>query len=236
MGNETQLPLTLDFPPAELPLTELPHHFDAASHALHIPEDGLIHSKAMEPRCRRLGVWLAVLVALLVSLGLAYLAGSRAGNYDNHINWTHYFHNLTEAERLIHGENAASWKDTAALVVSLDCRPILTKVSVRELLSQKDERRDLKIFPSHLAVPRCNDTYAFCGNEQLGDVTGRCVPKVTRTEHFEVLLAESWNTSAVECEVHLECHCGPLPDPQNDTGTHGGDCGEGDGGSGDDDS
>lgn len=236
MGNETQVPLALDFPPAELPLTELPDHLDAASHALHIPEDGLTHSKGMEPRCRRLGVWLAVVVALLGALVLGYLVGSRAGNCDRQTNWTHYFHNLTEAERLIHGKNADSWKDTVGLLVSLDCRPILTKVSVRELLNKTDERRDLKIFPSHLPVPRCEDTHAFCGNKQLGEVTGRCAPKVTRTEHFEVLLVESWSNSTVECKVDVECHCVPLLDLKDDTGANGGDGGEDDSGSGGDDS
>lgn len=217
MDYETQLPLTLDTLPAE--------------HALHIPEDGLTHSKAMEPRCRRLSAWLAVVVCVLGAAGLAYLAGLRASNVDNQTNWTHYLHNQTGAESLTHEERGASWWDNARRVVSLDCRPILQKVCVKDLLHTQDKTKDCSIFPSHLAVPRCNDSHSFCGVENVGVVTGRCAPKVRRIVHYEVKVEGYRNTSTVETEIHVECHCVPLHDHKGDNSTYDG--GEGEGGSGD---
>lgn len=204
MGNQTQVPLTRHQVPATLPLTEVHPHPDGASHVLHIPQEGLTDD-SMEPRRRCSCVWAAVVVAILLALGFGFLAGS-LGGLNQHEPTESSQHEPTEMKQLSH-KKTDSWEDNARELVALGCRPVKTKVAVKELLKKTDSTMDLSIYPTHLAVLRCVDEHAFCGNDRMGEVKGRCVPKANHTEHFAVMQGGQRSASTVECEVHDECYC-----------------------------
>ncbi|XP_063850384.1 uncharacterized protein LOC135094316 [Scylla paramamosain] len=98
-----------------------------------------------------------------------------------------------------------SWNDTVQELIGLGCRPVKTKVPLETILDMRDSRWDY-IFQRHVAVFRCCDQMAFCGDE-FGVVEGTCEATRQVTKVLRLFNDSGGPDVVIEAEEHLECGC-----------------------------
>lgn len=100
------------------------------------------------------------------------------------------------------------WKNNIRILNIMACTPRLTKVYVKSLLKASDGRKDYTLIPSVIPVPRCNDSYSFCGDDD-GIVSGTCQPGNVTEAEFLVKYYPAGQPVFfnVTCQVHSTCEC-----------------------------